>query len=64
MATSILSTTTPSLTMAFFHTTPVSLVATLGSSDIDTTEHKDRQQAIWKFLAHAEISKMSLILLC
>ncbi len=64
MATSTSSATTPSPTMAFLHTTPVSLVATLGSGDIDTTEREDRQQAIRKFLARAEISKVSLILLC
>ena len=50
--------------MAFLHTTPISLVATIGSADIDATEREARQQAIRRFLARAEISKVSLILLC
>jgi hypothetical protein len=50
--------------MAFLHTTPVSLVAAMGSVDIDATEREARQQAVRKFLARAEISKVSLILLC
>jgi hypothetical protein len=50
--------------MAFLHTTPVSLVATIGPGDIDATEREARQQAIRRFLARAEISKVSSILLC
>jgi len=48
--------------MAYLHTTPVSLVATLDSGDNDATEREARQQAIRKFLARAEISKVSLTL--
>jgi hypothetical protein len=50
--------------MAYLHTTPVSLVSTIDSGDNDVTEREARQQAIRKFLARAEISKVSLILLC
>lgn len=50
--------------MAYLHTTPLSLAATIDSGDIDATEREARQQAIRKFLARAEISKVSLILLC
>ena len=64
MTTSTSSATTPSPQMAFLHATPVSLVGTIGSADIDATEREARQQAIRKFLARAEISKVSLILLC
>lgn len=64
MTTTTSSATTPSPPMAFLHTTPVSLVATIGSGDIDATEREARQQAIRRFLARAEISKVSLILLC
>ena len=63
MTTSTSSATTPSPTMAYLHTTPVSLVATLDSGDDDATEREARQQAIRKFLARAEISKVSLVLL-
>jgi hypothetical protein len=63
MTTPTSSATTPSPTMAFLHTTPVSLVATIDSGDNDATEREARQQAIRKFLARAEISKVSLILL-
>jgi hypothetical protein len=45
--------------MAFLRTSPVSLVATIGSTDIDATEREARQQAIQKFLARAEISKVN-----
>jgi hypothetical protein len=45
--------------MAFLHTTPVTLVATIGSGDIGATDREARQQAIRKFLARAEISKVS-----
>jgi hypothetical protein len=64
MTTPTSSATTPSPTMAYLHTTPVSLVATIHSGDDDATEREARQQAIRKFLARAEISKVSLILLC
>lgn len=64
MTTPTSSATTPSPTMAYLHTTPVSLVATLDSGDNDATEREARQQAIRKFLARAEISKVSLVLLC
>jgi hypothetical protein len=64
MTTPTSSATTPSPTMAYLHTTPVSLAATMGSGDDDATEREARQQAIRKFLARAEISKVSLILLC
>lgn len=49
--------------MAFLHTTPVSLVATIDSVDNDAAEREARQQAIRKFMARAEISKVSLTLL-
>jgi hypothetical protein len=64
MTTPTSSATTPSPTMAYLHTTPVSLVATIDSADNDAAEREARQQAIRKFLARAEISKVSLILLC
>jgi hypothetical protein len=64
MTTPTSSATTPSPTMAYLHTTPVSLVATIDSGDNDATEREARQQAIRKFLARAEISKVSLLLLC
>jgi hypothetical protein len=48
--------------MAFLHTPPVSLVATVGSGDIDVADREARQRAIQKFLARAEISKVSVIL--
>jgi hypothetical protein len=63
MTTPTSSATTPSPTMAYLHTTPVSLVATIDSADNDATEREARQQAIRNFLARAEISKVSLILL-
>jgi len=50
--------------MALLHTTPVPLVATIGSGDVDATEREARKQAVQKFLARAEISKVSLTLLC
>ncbi|KAH9995830.1 hypothetical protein BJV77DRAFT_1066185 [Russula vinacea] len=59
MTTTTSSATTPSPPMAFLHTTPVSLVATIGSGDIDATEREARQQAIRRFLARAEISKLT-----
>lgn len=49
--------------MAFLHTTPVSLVAAIDSGDNDAAEREARQQAIRKFMARAEISKVSLTLL-
>jgi hypothetical protein len=49
--------------MAYLHTSPLSLVATIGSGNIDATEREVRQQAIHKFLARAEISKVSIALL-
>ena len=58
------SATTPSPTMAFLHTTPISLAAAIDSGDSDAAEREARQQAIRKFLARAEISKVSLILVC
>jgi len=64
MTTPTSSATTPSPTMAYLHTTPISLVATIDSGDNDATEREARQQAIRKFLARAEISKVNLILLC
>jgi hypothetical protein len=64
MTTPTSSATTPSPTMAYLHTTPVSLVATIDPGDNDATEREARQQAIRKFLARAEISKVSLTLLC
>jgi hypothetical protein len=60
--TSTSTSSTPSPQMAFLHTTPVSLVA-IGSGDTGATEREARQQAIRKFLARAEISKVSLLLL-
>jgi len=45
--------------MTYLHTTPVSLAATIDSGDNDATEREARQQAIRKFLARAEISKVS-----
>ncbi|KAN0120788.1 hypothetical protein V8E52_004057 [Russula decolorans] len=45
--------------MAYLHTTPVSLVSTIDSGDNDATERETRQQAIRKFLARAEISKLT-----
>ena len=64
MNTSTSPATTPSPPMAFLHTTPVSLVATIGPGDIGVTEREARQQAIRKFLARAEVSKVSSSLLC
>jgi hypothetical protein len=46
--------------MAFLHTPPISLVATLGSGDMDAKDRDARQAAIQKFLARAEVSKVSL----
>jgi hypothetical protein len=63
MTTPSSSATTASPPMAFLHTPPVSLVATIGSGGIDVTEREVRQQAIQKFLARAEISKVSTALL-
>jgi hypothetical protein len=60
MTTPTSSTTTASPPMAFLHTPPVSLVATIGPTDIDATEREARQQAIQKFLARAEISRVSI----
>ena len=45
--------------MAFLHANPVSVIAAMGSSEIDATEREARQRAIQKFLARAEISKVS-----
>ena len=64
MTTPTSSATTPSPTMGYLHTSPLSLAATIDSGDNDAIEREARQQAIRKFLARAEISKVSLILLC
>lgn len=54
------SATTPSPPIAFLHPSPVSLVAAIDSGNVDAIEREARQQAIQKFLARAEISKVSL----
>jgi hypothetical protein len=53
------SSATPSPPIAFLHPSPVSLVAAIDSGNVDATEREARQQAIQKFLARAEISKVS-----
>ncbi|KAN0132889.1 hypothetical protein V8E53_009254 [Lactarius tabidus] len=45
--------------MAFLHANPVSVIAAMGSGEIDATEREARQRAIQKFLARAEISKLT-----
>jgi len=50
--------------MAYLHPSPLSLVTTIGPGNIDATEREARSQAIQKFLARAEISKVSIALLC
>ena len=45
--------------MVFLHANPVSVVAVMSSGEIDATEREARQRAIQKFLARAEISKVS-----
>ncbi|KAI9509834.1 hypothetical protein F5148DRAFT_695498 [Russula earlei] len=59
MTTPTSSATTPSPQMAVLHTTPVSMVAALSSGDVDATEREARKQAVQKFLARAEISKLT-----
>ncbi|KAI9463303.1 hypothetical protein BJY52DRAFT_76832 [Lactarius psammicola] len=59
MTTPTSTATTPSPPMAFLHANPVSVVAAMGSSQIDATEREARQRAIQKFLARAEISKLT-----
>ncbi|KAI0300781.1 hypothetical protein BC826DRAFT_966477 [Russula brevipes] len=59
MTTPTSSATTPSPPMAFLHTPPVSLIATLGSGDMDAKDRDARQAAIQKFLARAEVSKLT-----
>jgi hypothetical protein len=60
MTTPTSSTTTLSPPMAFLHANPVSVVvATINSNNIDAAEREARQRAIQKFLARAEISKVS-----
>ncbi|KAH9953876.1 hypothetical protein BC827DRAFT_1273093 [Russula dissimulans] len=59
MTTPTSSATTPSPQMALLHTTPVPLVATINSGNVDATEREARKQAVQKFLARAEISKLT-----
>ncbi|KAH9052883.1 hypothetical protein EDB83DRAFT_1176570 [Lactarius deliciosus] len=59
MTTPTSTATTPSPPMAFLHANPVSVVAAMGSAEIDATERDARQRAIQKFLARAEISKLT-----
>ncbi|KAH9063970.1 hypothetical protein EDB87DRAFT_1804976 [Lactarius vividus] len=59
MTTPTSTATTPSPPMAFLHANPVSVVAAMGSGEIDATEREARQRAIQKFLARAEISKLT-----
>ncbi|KAH9177376.1 hypothetical protein EDB89DRAFT_1880796, partial [Lactarius sanguifluus] len=59
MTTPTSTATTPSPPMAFLHANPVSVVAAMGSGGIDATEREARQRAIQKFLARAEISKLT-----
>lgn len=62
MTTPTSTATTPSPPMAFLHANPVSVVAAMGPIDIDATDREARQRAIQKFLARAEISKVSYTL--
>ncbi|KAI0267644.1 hypothetical protein BC834DRAFT_968586 [Gloeopeniophorella convolvens] len=59
MTTPASSATTPSPPMAFLQANPVSLMTGSTVSDIGANEREERQRAIQKFLARAEISKLT-----